>query len=283
MPSSLLNCKDDFRFKAYLERPVKGYLGASKLSLIMNNYLMYLLLSAMCISCTDQKSNEVSKSILQPTFDAHGGLDNWKSFKGLAFSLINDRGETQDTQQIITDLEKRFERITSTESIIGYDGKEYWKTILDTSANRTNPEFVINLQFYFFAMPFVLADPGVYLESLGKKKIGQESYDVVKATFGDSIGVAPKDQYLLYLDENTQRLEALLYSVTYFNPDNAEKYGALVYTDWQEIDGMLLPKTVIRRNWLEGKQEMAGSRGTKTFEQVVLAKTGPSVANFKKP
>ena len=248
----------------------------------MSDYLLFLLALALCLSCQEVGSDRAKDSVLQATFDAHGGLDKWKAFKGLEFSLINDRGERKDTQYIITDLEKRFERIRSKKSIIGYDGNEYWKTLLDTVADNSEPEFMINLQFYFFAMPFVMSDPGVNLESLGIRKIGQESYDVVKATFGDSIGVAPKDQYLLYINQQTQRLDALLYSVTYFNPDNAEKYGALVYTDWQEVEGIFLPKRVIRRNWIGEKQEMAGSRGMRTFENVKLTSTRPDSANFKK-
>jgi len=242
--------------------------------------LIIQLFSSCSPTASTHDSTTQTASILQPTYDAHGGLDAWQTFKGLEFDYISERGEASDTQHIITDLQTRKELIRSSSARIGFDGRDYWKTMLDSTVNNTDPKFVINLQFYFFAMPFVLADPGVRLESLGKKKIGQQDYDAVKVTFGDSIGVAPRDQYILYLDEVSKRLSALLYSVTYFNPDNAEKYSALVYTDWQEIEGILLPQKIGRRNWLEDQQVMGSSKGTKIFENVRLMTEEPKTELF---
>ncbi len=236
------------------------------------HFLLYLaLLSAACDRAQSSLvTNPSPKGPLSATFDAHGSLDHWKSFRTLTFDLISERGEKRDTQHISTDLQDRRELIRTATYDIGYDGTSYWKIMHDSSATNTDPRFMKNLQFYFFAMPFVLADPGVTATSLPPQSISNKMFDVIKITFGDSVGVAPKDQYILYVDPISKRLNYMLYSVTYFDPDRAEKYGALYYRDWQEVDGLLLPKVGERFEWNAEDKSLGKSRGFKRFQNVQL-------------
>ena len=214
---------------------------------------------------------------MSATFDAHGSLERWKEFRTLTFTYISERGERRDTQYITTDLWDRRELIKGKSADMGFDGQSYWKVMRDSSAANTDPKFMINLQFYFFAMPFVLADPGVLAESLAPRKLQGKSYEVTKISFGDSVGVAPKDQYILYTDPATKRLAYMLYSVTYYHADRAEQYSALHYQDWQSVDGLVLPRTVQRHAWNGENQTLGEERGNKYFSDVQFTRMPKSV------
>lgn len=251
----------------------------------MRPYLISSIsLLAICLfSCqgpaTDRSSVAPTRAttLLDPVFDAHGSIERWKEQRTLQFNLGGTNGE-----DFTVDLWSRHERISGKGYTLGYDGNEYWSDVQDTAVGEKNAKFLINLQFYFFAMPFVLADEGVYLEDLPDRTIGGKTYRVVKATFGDGVGVAPKDQYLVYFDPETKRMEYLLYSVTYFNPDNAEKYGALHYHTWQDVDGLLLPKSATRYRWNDDQQVLGESRGEKVFASVSLSMEANPRVFYKK-
>ena len=244
----------------------------------MKTSIYYLLCGILSLAaCTTPSSESNSEKAeedgpLAATFAAHGGIDQWRSYRTLAFNYIAEREDQRDTQQITTDLWDRRELIKGEAADIGYDGTNYWKVMHDSSAMNTNPTFMVNLQFYFFAMPFVLADPGVQATVLKPRSLGGKTYDVTKITFGDSVGVAPKDQYILYIDPASNRLEYMLYSVTYFNPDNAEKYGALYYSDWQQVEGLSLPRVIERYAWDNDAMSLGNARGSKRFEHITLSK-----------
>lgn len=246
--------------------------------------LLYIVIALGLGACNGPVSPEAGSysavnPLLKPVFDAHGGLDIWRSFRSLAFTLTTG----SSSEDFIVDLNNRYERIKGSNYEIGYNGDEYWQWLKDTSVTEKNPKFAINLQFYFFAMPFVLADPGVNSEDLGERTLNDKPYRVIKITYDAGIGVAPEDQYILYVDPATHRLEYLLYSVTFFNADNAEKYSALHYTEWQQKEGLLLPYKLLRYAWDAEKQQLGQARGEKIFSNVELGKESPPAQVFTKP
>lgn len=213
-----------------------------------------------------------SHSLLDTTYNAHGSLNLWHSFNSLTFDL-------SDTRYLV-DLSSRKELIDNEKVTMGYDGSEYWVEVHDTSAKTPDPKFMINLQFYFFAMPFVLADDGVILQQLSDAKIADQSFRVIKATFQPQIGVAPKDEYILYLDPATDQLVYLLYSVTYFDPTKASTYSALHYREWQEVSGLLVPHVIDRYAWNNEAETLGEQRGAKTFANVRFDLQAPDPAAF---
>jgi len=80
-----------------------------------------------------------------------------------------------------------------------------------------------------------LADDGVSLEDLGSKEVNDRKYNVIKATFGEGVGDASEDQYILYVNPNTNKIDFINYSVTYFDKTKATKYNALKY-EWQNVN-----------------------------------------------
>lgn len=226
---------------------------------------------------------QISNPLLAQTIETHGGLAAWKSFGTMEFDLVSASGDNRSEVHSLLNLHSRHERITGSNYELGYDGKDYWQWLKEEGMKEMNPTFYINLQFYFFAMPFVLTDEGVKAENLGEKQLAGKTYEVIKITFDAGTGVAPDDQYIVYVDPASKQMEALLYSVTYFNKENAERYSALRYTEWQEVNGLKLPKTMVRHRWDAEKEELGEERGTKTFLNVRLVKEEPSTEVFAKP
>ena len=259
----------------------------------MKKYLLVLLLLPLWMACqspspthTFEKVAETPKAfprLLQQCLGAHGGLDTWKQFGQLQFEMEYARGERSSHMQSIIDLPQRHERITTDTYTLGYDGTSFWYAADSISENRPDARFQINLQFYFFALPFVLADPGVNYEELAPRVLNEVTYDVLKITFGQEVGEAPGDQYILYLHPDTHRLHLLLYSVTYFNEENAEKYNASLYQDWQEVGGLWVPQQTVSYRWDSEQNQLGDMRGRKTFSNVRFATEVPDPTLFSPP
>ena len=194
----------------------------------------------------------------------------------------NADGDQQNEEHFLLDLQNRHERITGAGYQMGYNGNAYWQ-VLDEGLKEKNVPFMINLQFYFFAMPFVMADPGVNIESLGQKELNGKTYKVIKAGFDEGVGLAPKDQYILYFDSTTDLLHLLLYSVTYFKEENAEKYNALHYAEWQEVSGLQVARKMDRYVWDTTTDSLGSYRGSKTFTAVSFKSSSPEQSNFTPP
>lgn len=246
---------------------------------------IFFLLTLFALACTRPSQQTESppppleSSLLAPTLEAHGGLDKWRSYGSLSFYMLYERGDNIREENILTDLHSRHERIEGTDYVLGFDGTEYWEK-LPVDMKSRNPKFQVGLQFYFFALPFVLADPGVNLESLGKRSIKGQEYEVVKATFGSDVGVAPEDQYLLYLDPESHQLVYLLYSVTYFDQSRAERYNAAHYVDWQSVGSLRVSAEIHSYVWDNDAQKLGELRGVKTFRDVKFGEERPDAGAF---
>jgi len=204
--------------------------------------------------------------------DAHGGLDRWKAQRSVSFK----KGDTH-----LVDLNNRNEIIKKEGAYtLGFNGDEMWISPNRDSFPGKDPLFYRNLHFYFFALPFVLADPGVNLEEMGMKEINGKNYNVIKATFGNGVGDAPEDQYILYTDPESHRIELTNYSVTYFDKDNATKYNAMTYT-WQEVDGLVVPSSYAGYKW--ENESLGEKRYEATFEMIAFSKENLPASTFKAP
>ncbi|MCB0854363.1 MAG: hypothetical protein KDD63_19205 [Bacteroidetes bacterium] len=252
----------------------------------MKNIIL-LLITLLFWSCQPnpqqpEEENYIPETLIQKAVETHGGLAKWRSYHQLSFDVLTGSEENINRETILTDLNSRYEKISGEGYQMGYDGTNYWYK-LEEEGKEPNTKFMINLNFYFFAMPFVLADPGVNEENLGRKTLNGKEYEVVKATFDPGTGVAPDDQYILYLDPETYQLEILLYSVTYFNKENATQYNALYYREWQEADGLKVPKTIVRHYWDAENQALGDSRGEKSFENVGFSEEKAALSTFSAP
>ncbi len=218
---------------------------------------------------------------LEAPLVAHGGLDLWRSFGTLEYDFV--RGESSDHQ--IIDLHTRRVRISNEAYTIGFDGDDVWitpdKDALDYGAG---PRFYSGTYFYFFSIPFVLADPGVHQEVLPQRELDGKAYDVVRCTFGSGTGDSPGDQYIAYFDPDTHRLHLLLYTVTFgrtVDPDAEPRFGALLYDRWQTVDGLVVPEHAAYHKW-EG-DHLGDFRGEIAFRNVGFRPESPDEALFARP
>ena len=129
-------------------------------------------------------------SDLAAVFNTHGGLAQWQSQQSLTYTL-EDIDKTEKHQ---VDLWTRRGRMEGPNFKMGFDGKDIW---LDAKADYTgNAKFMYNLYFYFFAMPFVLADDGIIYSETADLEYEGKSYPGIRISYEEGVGISPKDEYL---------------------------------------------------------------------------------------
>ncbi|MDW3192301.1 MAG: hypothetical protein R8G66_08050 [Cytophagales bacterium] len=208
-------------------------------------------------------------------FEAHGGIDNWDKFQTLTYEKV---GEEENEKQVI-DLKNRKVRVSTSDFTIGFDGTDVWVTP-DSTAFPRNARFYHNLYFYFFALPYLAADPGVNLTDLGQVEIEGVTYDKTLMTFGENVGDSPKDQYVLYFDE-TGILRLINYSVTYYDESRATQYSAIRYENWTDVNGVQLPQAL---NWYKWENDTLGEkRGGAEFTNITLSTEAMDESTYAKP
>ena len=218
---------------------------------------------------------------------AHGGLQKWQNFASVEYDLIYERpnGEKRDHQ--LFDLRTRDGLITADEYTLGASKGEVWiKPRLD-ALGATPPRFYMWTPFYFFGMPFVFADPGAKQEPLGRKTFQGAEYDVVKITYEAGTGDSPDDFYIAYVEPASGRLKLAVYVVTYpalrkGKPMEELEQHAIVFEEWQEADGLMVPKSAAYFDWKNETTE-GEALGRLRFANVQFSSTPPAAAKFTKP
>ncbi|MCM5661377.1 DUF6503 family protein [Galbibacter mesophilus] len=213
----------------------------------MKYYFGFILLAFTVIACSSEKKEEKKELNLDQypkelveVFKAHGGLETWKEQKLLKFT----KGEEIHT----IDLNNRKSLVVSPKYTLGYNGKSTWLEEKDTAAFKGNPDFYHNLFFYFYAMPFVLADDGIVYSDADSLTVEGESYPGIKVSFKDGVGASSKDNYYLYYNPKSHEMEWLGYTVTFFDNKAKDEASIIKYDEWQEVSGLKLPKSLI---WYE--------------------------------
>lgn len=208
--------------------------------------------------------------------DAHGSLTNWNTFQTLSYTLV--KGEDQKETQTI-DLHTRKDRLEIGTATLGYDGQEVWLSDPD-STYTGNPEFYHNLMFYFYAMPFVLADPGIIYEETEALQVADTSYPGIKISFEANIGSSANDEYYLYYDSETYQMRWLGYTATFGAAKKSDRISYISYAAWTPVNGMLLPKSI---SWYATENgALTQPRNTVLFEHATLSKDAKPDAFYAK-
>ena len=256
--------------------------------------LPFLFLIILVFSCkenkndnfvekTDDKSErlDVTTSIypknLSKVFDAHGGLSKWNEMQTLTFTVAKESGDEITT----TDLKNRKSLIQMPKHSIGFDGEHVWITNNDETEYKGDPKFYYNLMFYFYAMPFVIADDGIIYEDIEPLKFEGNNYPGIKISYQTGVGESPDDEYLMYYDKDSNKMVWLGYTVTYFTEKKSQEFHFIKYSDWQNINGLMLPKTLTWYSF-EGNKPTKRRRDL-VFTDIVLSKDQPNQQVFDKP
>ncbi len=196
--------------------------------------------------------------LLWKSIEAHGGLKRWYSNGALyfRFNYKNLKTGGPDTYQTIDTWSAKARHKLVSDSTIeyGWDGEKAWKYPYDANV-KENPRFWALTPFYFVGVPFVIADEGITLKYKGVIEFENNKYHQVLVTFGDGLGDAPDDYYVLYIDVNTFRVGGLRYVVSYPAYFAKGEHGPekhMTYYGKQIVDGIMFPQSIKTYKW-DGK------------------------------
>ncbi len=240
--------------------------------------LAFILFLSSCQSSTNGTNSSKAK-INYPTelvqiFDHHGGLDKWKSMKSMSYEIVKEEGNEKQT----IDLQDRREKIEASTFTCGYDGKEYWVEA-DTSY-KGNVKFYTNLMFYFYAMPFVLADEGIIYTKTEPLAYEGKSYPGFRISYNEGVGISPEDEYFIHYDSESNEMAWLGYTVTFHSGKKSKKVKYIRYDDWKNFNGLKLPNSLTWFKVEDGK--LIEPRNTRKFEKIMVSKKAMDDSTFEK-
>lgn len=223
----------------------------------MKNTFYLLMLITVMVSCKDktpetkvesepyiEEELDVTTSAypenVTKVFEAHGGLDTWNEMSTLEFSVEKPGGYEITT----TDLKDRYTLIEMPKHTIGFDGEVLWMKNRDNTKYEGNPKFYYNLMFYFYAMPFVLADDGIMYAEAEPLVFEGKTYPGIQISYESGVGESPDDEYIMYYDQDTNKMAWLAYTVTFGKDEKSKDFNFIKYGNWQEVEGLLLPETM---------------------------------------
>lgn len=188
-------------------------------------------------------------AIVWKAIEFHGGLEEWWSNGPLYFRFnyqpkpgtgtIRDTYETADYWSSKT----RHQRVEDQSVEYGWDGEKAWYKP-DTAQIPYNVRFWALTPYYFAGMPFVFADAGVNLSKEDDIQYEEHAHHVVRVTFGEDVGDAPDDYYVLYVHSETFRLSAIRYVVSYpgyFKNGGHSQEKLMTYEGQQTVNGIIFP------------------------------------------
>jgi hypothetical protein len=160
-----------------------------------------------------------------------------------------------------------------------FDGSEVY--ISPDSADTKGVRFDALTWQYFALAPFKFKDEGTNWEENDSLPldIGKQKQPTLKLTFGEGIGDAPDDWYIVFQYDDSHLLKAMAYIVTFGNTpqEKAEKNPhAIVYDSYTEIDGVQMATEWSFHNWSFetglgeqlGKASISNIRFTKETEDL---------------
>ena len=217
------------------------------------------------------------KDDMAVVIEAHGGFATWQSFHMLSYDLLRDG----NSENHLIDLRNRKVLITHRSWKLGFDGTDVWIVPDKAAYGEGSPIFYYNLYFYFFAIPHIFEDPGITRTYQGKKTVNGKIYDVFSISFDEGVGNSSKDSYILHIDPQTNLLDFLLYTATYFSGKSTDKYGCLVYKDWENINGLRVPQRLVWRKWEGGN--FGEMRAEVAFTNIKFSRNIPDASAFARP
>ncbi len=198
--------------------------------------IILLLVFVSIFSCNKETKKENFPEELGSVFQKHGGINAWKNAQVLSFN----KGEEVHT----VDLHSRKTVINSPKYSLGFDGTAVWLDEEIEGTYKGNPTFYYNLYFYFYAMPFVLADDGIIYEKADKISFEGIDYPGYKISYKANIGTSPDDNYIVYYHPKTYQMEWLAYTVTFKSKAPSDRYKLIKYNKWENVNGLILPSEI---------------------------------------
>jgi len=164
---------------------------------------------------------------------------------------------------------------------IGFNGKDVWYKEKDGKEFKGNAKFYYNLMFYFYAMPFVLADDGISYKNVDPLIVNEVEYPGILVSYDAGVGESPDDEYILYYDKTTNKMAWLGYTVTYGKNEKSTDFHFINYNKWQDVNGFLLPSEL---TWYKSEGFTIGEkRSTRKFVNIETSNAKPDDGIFQAP
>ncbi len=256
--------------------------------------LAWMLQAAVLVSANPQAragdgppASATPSKALNDALATHGGLDTWRSYQRMDYATrgfpLGANAPFDFTQT--TDLHNRRHLTRGQGFTAGKNEHNAWAHP-NNEALGIPPAFFEEGNFYFIAMPFVFADPGVVARELEPTTFHGTPYHRVAISYHTDIGDTPEDDYILYIDQNTNRLRMIDFVPTsaLVNGDTPKEQlprKALVFDDWQTAGGLLIPGKATFYGWADG--ELQGDGNTYTIRDVTFSKQAPDASMFQRP
>jgi hypothetical protein len=249
--------------------------------------IILALIIITVFSCKNEASKKIEQSEkievsnknipkdLINVFGKHGGLETWKKTKTLSFNL----GDEVHT----SDLQSRKIVINSPTYNLGFNGKETWLAKEDGVDFKKNPDFYYNLFFYFYAMPFVLADDGITYQKVDDLQFEGKNYPGYKISYNPDKGTSPDDNYFIYYNPTTYQMEWLGYTVTFKSKKPSNTVKLIRYKTWENVNGLILPKAITWYKKDKNGSPIEPARKPTQFTFPLLSKEKLADTFFEKP
>ncbi|MEM6892436.1 MAG: DUF6503 family protein [Bacteroidota bacterium] len=258
------------------------------------NRILLALLVMMVFSCKNNPENKETgtpsetemkqepmaehpwPAALHSVLEAHGGLEQWQKQRTLTFIL--PKPELPEIH--ITDLRTRLDKVETDKFSLGNDSEGVWVNDPE-EMYKGNAGFYHNLMFYFYAMPFILTDPGIHYSAAENITFEGKEYPGIRIAYDDGVGASSKDEYYLHYDPETYQMAWLGYTVTYGKDEKSDTVKWIQYHTWQTVNDVVLPKEI---SWFvyEGL-EMKEARNNLPFENVTLSETSNPKYFYQRP
>ncbi|PPK96832.1 hypothetical protein LY01_00657 [Nonlabens xylanidelens] len=257
----------------------------------MKKIILALFVATLMVSCKTEEKKEVSvekETVVEKTMvdlsrypqglkdvlAAHGGLQKWSEMRSLTYSL--------DETETIADVQTRDIVVKSPTHTIGsLDGK-VWIAQDSAYFPEARAKFYHNLMFYFYSMPFLLADSGIVYEDVEPLEFDGVTYPGIKVGFEAAVGDSPDDNYLMYYHPETKKMTWLAYTVTAGNRGKSDKFNFVNYNEWNEVNGLLLP-TQLTWYKVENNKPTVPAGKVREFKSIDIDGGNMDTATYAKP
>ncbi|AUC84694.1 hypothetical protein CW731_05040 [Polaribacter sp. ALD11] len=249
--------------------------------------VLLLLMIVIAVSCKNETKKEVKKeNIIEvdknyfPTelgkvFEKHGGINTWRKVQILSFN----KGEEVHT----VDLQSRRTVINTPKYSLGFNGKEVWLDEEVAGTYKGNSAFYYNLYFYFYAMPFVLADNGIIYEKIDALVFEGVKYPGYKISYKANVGNSSDDNYMIYYNSETYQMEWLKYTVTFNSKETSNKFNIIRYNKWKNVNGLILPSEITWYKKDENGLPTAPEESATKFTLPLISQVKLADSFFEKP
>jgi hypothetical protein len=237
----------------------------------MKKTVLLVIITIAFLACKENKPPESFSKM----FDKHGGINSWRNLQIVSFN----KGKEIHT----VDLHSRKTVINTPKYSLGFNAKEVWLDEEEKGAYKGNPEFYYNLYFYFYAMPFVLADTGIIYKKVDDLIFEGIKYPGYKISYEANIGTSPDDTYMVYYNANTYQMEWLAYTVTFESKVSNDDFHMIKYNKWEDVDGFLLPKEITWYKMDEKGMPTKAAGNSVEFTLPLVSKGQLADSFFEKP